>query len=219
MNTVTTLLLGILIGWIVAWLIDRFFWRQTEEEAMAVAECQAKLASAQAEITGLNASLEAARVDSEKLIAARGEISQLRAQVEEAKVQHQRLQAAEARVAELEAELAAVEEEVNRLQAALAAMSANEAVEPDDLTKIEGIGPKINGILQTAGIQTFAQLAEATGERLQEILEAAGDRYRLAEPDTWPEQAALAAREAWDELAKLQEELSGGRREARRRGP
>jgi predicted flap endonuclease-1-like 5' DNA nuclease len=37
--------------------------------------------------------------------------------------------------------------------------------EPNDLTSIEGIGPKINEVLQNAGITTFAQLASAEVER------------------------------------------------------
>ncbi|MCG3209929.1 MAG: NAD(P)H-quinone oxidoreductase subunit I, chloroplastic [Anaerolineae bacterium] len=83
-------------------------------------------------------------------------------------------------------------------------------VKADDLTKIEGIGPKISGLLQEAGIKTFAQLAAAEVSRLQEILDAAS--LRLADPGTWPEQAQLAANGEWDALAKLQDELHHGKR-------
>ncbi len=96
---------------------------------------------------------------------------------------------------------------------AVEAATAPEAlVEPDDLKIIEGIGPKIAGVLQKAGIRTFRDLASADVERLQKILEDAGPRYRLADPDTWPEQAALAANGKWEELEKLQDALKGGRR-------
>lgn len=84
--------------------------------------------------------------------------------------------------------------------------------EPDDLTRIEGIGPKISSVLQEAGIATYAQLAETEVSRLTEILESSGSNFRLAVPDTWPEQASLAANEAWDRLEKLQDELEAGRR-------
>lgn len=80
----------------------------------------------------------------------------------------------------------------------------------DDLTKIEGIGPKISGWLTEAGLTTYAQLAAASPEQISQILQAAG--HRLARPDTWPEQAALAAASRWDELAALQATLKGGRR-------
>ncbi len=82
---------------------------------------------------------------------------------------------------------------------------------PDDLRKVEGIGPKISGILNDAGIFTFAQLAAKTVAELEKIVrEDAG--IRIAFPDTWPEQAALAAAGEWDTLDVLQDELKGGRR-------
>ena len=82
---------------------------------------------------------------------------------------------------------------------------------PDDLTRIEGIGPKINGLLQEAGIRAFAQLADASVDRLERILSEAGLRA-LADPTTWPEQAALASSGDWDTLQTLQDDLKGGRR-------
>ena len=82
--------------------------------------------------------------------------------------------------------------------------------EPDNLAKLEGIGPKINKLLQDAGITTFAELAETATERLDEIVDAAG--LTFADVSTWPEQARLAAAEDWEALEKLQEELKGGRR-------
>ncbi len=85
------------------------------------------------------------------------------------------------------------------------------SAEPDDLTKIEGIGPKISGLLQAAGISTFAQLAQVQVSQLQHILTNAGPRYRMADPDTWPKQAALAAAEKWDELKELQGTLRHGK--------
>ena len=81
---------------------------------------------------------------------------------------------------------------------------------PDDLTRIEGIGPKISSLLLAAGIATFAQLAETDVSRLEQIVREAG--IRLADPTTWPEQAGLAAAGRWDELEALQDELQGGRR-------
>lgn len=84
---------------------------------------------------------------------------------------------------------------------------------PDDLKRIEGIGPKIAGVLQEAGIVTYAQLADAELSQLEQILEEADPRLlRLAKPATWPEQAALAAAGEWDALRALQNELKGGRR-------
>lgn len=81
----------------------------------------------------------------------------------------------------------------------------------DDLKKIEGIGPKISEILTTAGIATFAQLAASEAEKVKEILAEAGNRYKMHDPTTWPQQAGLAAEGKWDELKTLQDQLQGGK--------
>ncbi len=86
-----------------------------------------------------------------------------------------------------------------------------EIIQPDDLKKIEGIGPKISGLLIDKGIKTFAQLAEKDADEIQAILDEA--KIRIANPATWAEQAKLAADGKWDSLEKLQDDLKGGRRE------
>jgi predicted flap endonuclease-1-like 5' DNA nuclease len=96
-----------------------------------------------------------------------------------------------------------------KLEAELAAFRRK--AEPDDLTKIEGIGPKIQELLFAAGIYSFGDLAAVDVDRLREILNAAGERFQMHEPKTWPEQADLAAKGKWAELAALQELLRGGR--------
>ena len=85
------------------------------------------------------------------------------------------------------------------------------ATEPDDLKRIEGIGPKIASLLQAAGITTFAHLASTDVRKLKKIIAEAG-LTALADPTTWPEQATLAATGEWDALEALQDELKGGRR-------
>lgn len=81
----------------------------------------------------------------------------------------------------------------------------------DNLKRIEGIGPKIESLLQAAGIYTFEQLSKSQEGRLREILLAEGPRYRIHNPATWPKQASFAAKGDWEELKKWQEELKGGR--------
>ena len=81
----------------------------------------------------------------------------------------------------------------------------------DDLTKIEGIGPKISGLLSKGGISSFKMLSTSQVSRLQKILDAAGPRYQMHNPGSWPRQAALAAAGQWKKLAVLQEELLGGK--------
>lgn len=81
---------------------------------------------------------------------------------------------------------------------------------PNDLKVVEGIGPKIEGLFKDAGINTWSELAATSTERMQEILSAAGDRFRLAKPTTWAQQAQLAADGKWEELSTLQDQLRGG---------
>ena len=81
----------------------------------------------------------------------------------------------------------------------------------DDLTKIEGIGPKIAGLLNAAGITTFKKLSTSKTTAIKKILEKAGPRYKMHDPGSWPKQSKLAADGKWDQLKKLQDKLDGGR--------
>ena len=80
----------------------------------------------------------------------------------------------------------------------------------DDLAIIEGIGPKIALVLTNNGITTFAQLAKTEPAAIQDMLKKSSGRFNMAKPQTWPQQAELAAAGNWDALKKLQDELSGG---------
>jgi NADH-quinone oxidoreductase subunit I len=123
---------------------------------------------------------------------------------------------AKQRAAEAKAAAAAQKEAEQKKEAEAkreaAAAKAAAASEPDDLKRIEGIGPKISQVLEAAGIKTFGQLAETEVDRLKQILEEADPRLlRLANPDTWPRQAKLAAAGKWDALERWQERLRGGK--------
>ncbi len=80
----------------------------------------------------------------------------------------------------------------------------------DDLTVVEGIGPKISALFNEAGIKTFAQLAVSTVPQMRQILDNGGARFRLANPSTWAQQAKLAANNNWTDLKKMQDALSNG---------
>jgi len=81
----------------------------------------------------------------------------------------------------------------------------------DDLTVIEGIGPKMSAALVAAGIDTYVKLAASDEAALLKAIEAAGMRLAPALP-SWPEQAALAAAGDWDGLERLQDQLTAGRK-------
>ena len=82
----------------------------------------------------------------------------------------------------------------------------------DDLTVIEGIGPKTAAAFQAAGILTYQDLADVDVDKLKTVLEEAN--LRLAAPSTWPKQAQLAADGDWQGLQSLQDELTAGRHAA-----
>jgi predicted flap endonuclease-1-like 5' DNA nuclease len=90
--------------------------------------------------------------------------------------------------------------------------TAGETTKKDDLKKIEGIGPKIEELLNTDGIMSYDQLIAANVDRIKGILIAAGPNYAVHDPSTWAEQAALANAGQWESLKHLQEDFKGGKR-------
>jgi predicted flap endonuclease-1-like 5' DNA nuclease len=81
----------------------------------------------------------------------------------------------------------------------------------EDLKIVEGIGPKIEEILKNAGVHNLVELSEMEPDQIREILLAAGDRFKMFDPTTWPAQARLAKNGNWELLAEYQEQLKGGR--------
>lgn len=80
----------------------------------------------------------------------------------------------------------------------------------DDLTKLEGIGPKISNTLRAAGFDTFEKLAEADESAIRGVLEKAGITLAPVAA-TWAKQAKLAAQGDWDGLERLKDSLTAGR--------
>lgn len=168
-----------------------------EAAAAQLAECQEHLQANEADVAQLSARVGAA---DETIAALHAELAAARS---EAAALAQKL-------AEMEGAGAAGMEPTRMPMEALAEVTETAPSPPDDLKIIEGIGAKIAEVLQNAGIHTFAQLAATDVIRLETILAEAGPRFQLAEPATWPQQAALAAAGSWDELQQLQDALKGG---------
>lgn len=82
----------------------------------------------------------------------------------------------------------------------------------DDLKIIEGIGPKIEELLNAKGIFTFAQVVDTPAADIKAILEEAGSNFATHDPGTWGEQAALLRDGKMEEFNALVEELKGGKR-------
>ncbi len=96
---------------------------------------------------------------------------------------------------------------VSRTKAAKAAP----AIIKDDLTKIEGIGKKIEALLYKNKIYSYKQLSRTTITSLKAILESAGSKFSIYNPGTWPKQAKLAAAAKWEDLELLQKHLKRGK--------
>ena len=94
---------------------------------------------------------------------------------------------------------------------ALAKTVFGKRIKLDDLKIVEGIGPKIEGLYNAAGIKTWKALSETSLEKSQAILDAAGPRYTIHDPATWAKQSLLAFEGKWQELKDWQDSMSGGK--------
>lgn len=86
------------------------------------------------------------------------------------------------------------------------------ATKKDDLKTIEGIGPAIEKIMNDAGILSFDEMANYTEQELNDILAKAGSRFRVHDPQTWPEQAKLLSEGKLEEFKAFTDKLIAGKR-------
>jgi len=116
-------------------------------------------------------------------------------------------------VAEEKAPEPVAEEKAPIVEAAAAAATvvAGGDAKPDDLTKIEGIGPAIAKLLGAAGIISFSDLEAKSADDVKAVLTDAGARFQMHDPTTWGMQAGMAAKGDWDALKKWQDESDGGK--------
>ena len=84
-------------------------------------------------------------------------------------------------------------------------------IKEDDLTVVEGIGPKIKELFHNHDIKTWAALGNTSVEKCQEVLNSGGKRFDIHKPGTWPEQAKLASEGKWQKLKDWQDSLDGGK--------
>jgi predicted flap endonuclease-1-like 5' DNA nuclease len=212
--------IGALVGWLIELIIDFVFWRRRYQGSASEARLRIELAGLEAKASQLEAQLVGCQEMREQYTARATELQACTAALQQAQ---DRLAAMENEIAGLHTAPASMETAVHEPEVSLPDVQAEVAeraapviaattVVPDDLRKIEGIGPKIAGILNEQGIQTFAQLAETDVVRLRQILKDAGPRYTLADPETWPEQARLAAMGDLRSLKSFQGRLKGGRK-------
>ena len=157
------LLVGFLIGWLAEWALDLLRWR------------------ARAKWAGFD--LEG-RIGGEGIVRleAGGE-------GDYAGVITEYLEKRDAEIHELQAKVEAKEAQFDVLQARF-----DEYVQthPDELAAIRGIGRIYQWKLRDGGINSYAQLAQTTPERVRQILNVPA--WRRIEPESWIEQAKALAR-------------------------
>lgn len=157
------LLVGFLIGWLAEWALDLLRWR------------------ARARWAGF---------DLEGRIS--GEIVRLEAEEggDYTPFMTGYLEKRDAEIHQLQDRLEAKEAQMDALQARF-----DEYVQthPDELADIKGIGRIYQWKLRDGGINSYAQLAQTTPERIREILDVPA--WRKVEPESWIEQAKVLARQ------------------------
>jgi len=84
-------------------------------------------------------------------------------------------------------------------------------IKENDLTLVEGIGPKIQELFHNHDVKTWKALSECTVDKCKSVLESGGSRFQMHDPGTWPKQAGMAAEGKWAELLKWQDEHDGGK--------
>ncbi len=119
------------------------------------------------------------------------ELAALQSRVERVEAQSRVIERLFARLSELEPQAA----QADRLREIVVRLTAV-GVRPDgvdDFKAIEGIGPRIEQLCREAGIMTWRDMAETPVAELQRMLDAAGPRFAMHRPATWPAQAAALA--------------------------
>jgi predicted flap endonuclease-1-like 5' DNA nuclease len=144
--------------------------------------------------------------DNKDLKLARDENARLKADLENCQ---RKLSAGTAVTAETIAAPSAVKTASFDAKSATAALG--KTVKLDDLTIVEGIGPKIQQLFHAAGIKTWKTLSETSVAKCQQILTDAGNRFKVHQPGSWPMQAKMAHEGKWSDLAKWQEQHKHGK--------
>jgi len=133
----------------------------------------------------------------------------------EIKALKQQNEMAKAELAKCEQKLAAGSalnnDPLHSFDAQAAKKALGKTVKFNDLSLIEGIGPKIRSLFHNFEISTWQALSDTSVAKCQEVLDSGGDRYKVHDPASWPMQAKMAAEGKWKDLAKWQHEHKHGK--------
>ena len=166
--------------------------------------------SMQSPLSGLARFFDAAAKEVET--QGKAKVGELEADAKDAPAEEKKEEAPKAEVKEEakaetpKEEAPKVEEKAPEAKAETAPKAAD--AKPDDLTKVEGIGPKTAEALAAGWVATYDDLSKKTPEEVTALIaEVRGSHVT----DTWPKQAEMAAAGKWDELKTWQDEMDGGK--------
>lgn len=200
------ILVAFAIGLLVGWLI---WGRRSDKKSTTVVEESANVAAPSADTDDDVAAIPVPRADSESEVEAEPAIEP---EIEPEPEAEPVVEAGP--VAEIEPETDAETDAEAVAGAAVVAEAesvAREAAqqEPQDLKRIEGIGPKIDAALKAQGYATYASVAAATEDELRAAIKAEGVRFAPS-ASSWARQAQLLADGDEDGLKEFQDYLVGG---------
>lgn len=186
MELVTVFVIGLFVGWLIEWAIDWRFWRRAQKEQQEYSHEQWRMMTE--ELGQANAQINA-------LQAVRSHHSEMREMLASAKAELTGLQKKQQHDEALQMKLANADDQISNLQMELRTMSSRMseilARPPEQLTKIKGIGRVFAYRLNQADIHTFADLAQLTPERVEEIVSVGSLPY--INPENWLVQARQLA--------------------------
>lgn len=188
-------ILGVLAGWLAEWIFVRLFVPNPKKKL------EAALQSSRKEIQTLqqkNSELQSA------LSTAQASPAPVQVVVQETVAEPEPV-AVEA-IPE-EPVLQAAEPAVPVVETALVAEAESASDGKDDLTRLNGIGPKLAEAMDAAGINRYTQLAALSVEEVNGRLAASGIRYSKVTAESWAAQAQLASAGDWDGLKNYQASL------------
>ncbi len=173
--------------------------RKAEEEARRKAEEEAARKKAEAEAAARKAEEEARRKAEEEAARKKAEAEAARKAEEEARRKAE--EEAARKKAEAEAAARKAEEEAAAEATKPWGLAGPIGGKADNLTRIKGIGSKINQILNEMGIYHFSQIAAWTEKEIEEVDEKLKFKGRIVR-EKWVEQAKVLAEGGETEFSK-----------------
>ena len=188
-----TFFIGILVGWLLTWLIMTGGKRDLEA---SVVQLEEELRLRDADLAGCleDSKIKTAEFKDEKKTLK----SELKANTGELKIVTAELETCASELEALQTQVGELQEQVLAQAAVTSVGKRSETIdigikepEVDDFTQIKGIGPALAARLSAAGIYRYADLAEADPEELPNALGI--QPWQKVEPEVWVAEAAILA--------------------------